>query len=172
MEAAQLQGRRKDAGRWLGYKVILTQSWIPGDQVFPPACCRDLVNRRRAMVSLSHRDLPASRWRVYHENQVVLTVSVLPYQPSTVTPADLTSDGWKRARQGDEFLRWLYRRGPGRPPLEADPDAHWRRVVQKAEAYKRQHPRLSWAQVAANIGEEHETLRKWRRRAQRLEDGA
>lgn len=53
----------------------------------------------------------------------------------------------------------------GRHRLESDPMTPGRRdMVQRAEQMKRQHPSLSWGQIAASLGENPSTLKKWRLR--------
>ena len=171
IQAAQLQHRRRDAVEWLGYRAVLEQFWVPGDQVFPPPTCRDPVNRMHADAYLSSTEHQAHRWRVYHNDQLVLTMTLLPQQAAIMQPVDLTSDGWSRARRAEDFLNWLYKhRKPGRPPLEADPDGYWREAVRRGEALKQKYPSLTWEQIAARIEVHYEQFRKWRRRVRHMED--
>ena len=70
---------------------------------------------------------------------------------------------------GQELFRtlWLLRedvRHGGRLRLEQDPASGWREIADRAEALKRQNPRLTWPIIADRVVGSLSTLKKYRRR--------
>jgi hypothetical protein len=58
--------------------------------------------------------------------------------------------------------------GPGRPRLEDDPASDWLMWVEKAEEYKRAHPKMTWPQIAGHFGLSPDSLRRWRGHAKKV----
>jgi hypothetical protein len=68
---------------------------------------------------------------------------------------------WAEARSLLKAAQRAVDRG-GRPRLENEDDPQWLPLTEQAIAYKRDHPRYTWQQVAVHFGIPYATLKRWR----------